>query len=337
MRNPNGYGSVIKLSGNRRNPFMARKTEGFNEKSHPIYKIIGYYPTRDAAMIALAEYNRQPYNVATRATTFQELYNLWIDKKATKINKSSYCSLKSAYAHCSSIYGMKYREIRSYHMQDIIDNCGRGYSTQGAIKNLFGHLDRFALELDVVDKCYAHLTTAASIPETSKTPFTDEEIKKVWQLKNIPWADSIIFLLYTGFRISEMLELRTENIDLAAGTIKGGLKTKAGRDRIIPINSKIIEIVKKRMKNGGEYLFSVNFHGISKGEYYVFWREIMKILQTEHTPHECRHTFRSRLDSAGANKRCIDLIMGHKSTDVGERVYTHKTIGELKETIELIS
>lgn len=62
----------------------------------------------------------------------------------------------------------------------------------------------------------------------------------------------------------------------------------------------------------------------------------MERLGMEHTPHECRHTFRSRLDSAGANKVCIDLMMGHKSKEVGERIYTHKTIQELKEAIELI-
>jgi len=54
-------------------------------------------------------------------------------------------------------------------------------------------------------------------------------------------------------------------------------------------------------------------------------------------PHECRHTFRSQLDSAGANKVCIDLMMGHKSKGTSERVYTHKTIQELKENIELIT
>ncbi|GHV41641.1 hypothetical protein FACS189490_08950 [Clostridia bacterium] len=63
----------------------------------------------------------------------------------------------------------------------------------------------------------------------------------------------------------------------------------------------------------------------------------MERIGATHTVHETRHTFRSRLDSAGANKRCIDLIMGHKSLDVGERVYTHKTIEELKIAVELIT
>ena len=63
MKNPNGYGSVVRLSGNRRNPFCARKTVGWNEKGHPIYKPVGYFKTRQEAMIALAEYNRNPYDI----------------------------------------------------------------------------------------------------------------------------------------------------------------------------------------------------------------------------------------------------------------------------------
>jgi hypothetical protein len=61
-------------------------------------------------------------------------------------------------------------------MQDIIDGCGKGYSTQATIKNLFGHLDRFALELDLVNRCYSDLLTSEPIPETSKRPFSEDEI-----------------------------------------------------------------------------------------------------------------------------------------------------------------
>ena len=43
--------------------------------------------------------------------------------------------------------------IKAYHMQECIDNCGFGYSTQRTIKNLFVHLDKFAMELDIISKC----------------------------------------------------------------------------------------------------------------------------------------------------------------------------------------
>lgn len=337
MKNPNGYGSVVKLSGNRRNPFTVRKTIGWNEKGHPIYQTVGYYPTREAGMIALAEYNRCPYDVEVNKITMKELFDKWLERSSAKMSKSTASSLKSAFNHCKAVQGMKYREIKAFHMQDCIDNCGCGYSTQWAIKNLFGHLDKFALELDVIMKSNAQLTTAESVPETKKIPFTDEEVEKVWNIQNDEWVDSVLFFLYTGYRIGEMLTLKTENIDLEAQTIKGGIKTKAGKDRIIPIHSKILSIIQKRFEQGNEYLFSYNGKKMAASQYYVFWNAIMEQCGMKHTPHECRHTFRSRLDSAGANKVCIDLMMGHKSKEVGERIYTHKTLAELKEAIELIT
>jgi integrase len=336
MKNPNGYGSVVKLSGNRRNPYMARKTKGWNAKGHPQYKIIGYYPTKEAGLIALAQYNNAPWDVDQARTTFEELFELWKNKKAAKLGKSNQTSLLSAYQHCQKLHKTKYKDIKSYHMQECIDACGHGYSTQGAIKNLFRHLDRFALELDLVNRCYSELLTSESIPETEKIPFTDEEINRLWQVSGEPWIDSVLIFLYTGFRISELLDLRTGNVDLAAGTINGGTKTKAGKDRIIPIHSKIAPLVAMRAGQGEEYLFTYNEKKVNITKYYILWREIMERMGMKHTPHECRHTFRSRLDSAGANKKCIDLLMGHKSKDVGERVYTHKTIEELKAAVELL-
>ena len=56
MRNPNGYGTVAKLSGQRRRPYIVKKTIGWNDKGHPIYDIIGYAETREAGNIMLAEY-----------------------------------------------------------------------------------------------------------------------------------------------------------------------------------------------------------------------------------------------------------------------------------------
>jgi len=336
MRNPNGYGTVWKLAGNRRNPYVAKKTIGWNTKGHPIYKVIGYFPTKQAGMIALAEYNKTPWDIDAEKTTLEDLFNQWIEKKGHKLGTSTQASLKAAYKHMRSLWNMKYKDIKSFHMQDCIDNCGRGYSTQGAIKNLFGHLDRFALEIDVINKGYALLTTSEPIPETSKIPFTDEEINLLWQHQNEPWVDSVLVFLYTGFRRTELLNIEVADIDLAAKTIQGGIKTTAGKNRIVPIHSSIQKIIEKRIQSENKYLFSNKSNKMPVHIYYGLWLDIMKKFNLKHTPHDCRHTFRSKLDSAGANKRCIDMMMGHKSKDVGERIYTHKTIEELREAIELI-
>lgn len=68
MKLPNGYGSVHKLSGNRRNPWRARKTTGWSldkktMKYKQEYTTLGYYPTKKDALQALAAYNEQPYDL----------------------------------------------------------------------------------------------------------------------------------------------------------------------------------------------------------------------------------------------------------------------------------
>lgn len=286
----------------------------------------------------LAQFNHNPWDIEADKITLQQLFDLWVEKRAVKLGDSNRASLKSAFKHCAALSNLRYNQIKSYQMQDTIDSCGHGYSTQGAIKNLWGHLDRFALELDIISKCCSDLLTSAPIPETSKDVFTEEEISRIWENKNLPWVDSVLFLLYTGFRISEMMDLKIENIDLQAGTMVGGTKTAAGKNRLIPIHSKISTIVQRRYEASKDgYLFEFEGKHLNQSRYRDIWAEIMDALHMKHTPHECRHTFRSRLDSAGANKVCIDRLMGHKSKGTGERVYTHKNISELKMNIELIT
>lgn len=332
MKNPNGYGTVTKLSGNRRKPWIVK--EGISGRQKPI----GYTATKEEGMILLAQYNNDPWDIEADKITLQELFDLWEEKRAVKLGTSNRSSLKSAYKHCSKLGKVKYKQIKSYQMQDCIDSCGCGYSTQGAIKNLWGHLDRFALELDIISKRCSDLLTSDPIPETTKEIFTDEEVSRLWENQNFPWVDSILFFLYTGFRISEMIDLRTETVNLQEWTLTGGTKTAAGKNRLIPIHSKIQSIVQKRFEQSKSgYLFEYNGKKLNQTQYREFWAAIMEALKMDHTPHECRHTFRSRLDSAGANKVCIDRLMGHKSKGTGERVYTHKNIEELRLNIELIT
>ena len=126
MRNPNGYGSVVRLSGNRRRPFVVRKTTGWNGRGHPIYLVLDYTKTREEGMILLAEYNKDPWDVDKANMTLEALFELWWEEKAPKLSAGNRSYLKSAYGHCKSLVIFKYANIKAYHMQETIDNCGRG-------------------------------------------------------------------------------------------------------------------------------------------------------------------------------------------------------------------
>ena len=167
--------------------------------------------------------------------------------------------------------------------------------------------------------------------------FTAEEVARLWEHAGEPWVDTILIFIYSGWRISELLALTPADVDLQAGTMKGGTKTKAGKNRIVPIHSKIRPLVENRLSEGGPRLICYEGKPVPVTTYRLFWRDIMKRLNMAHVPHECRHTFETRLDSAGGNRRCIDLLMGHVSKDTGNRVYNHKTLAELQATIELFT
>lgn len=336
MRNPNGYGTVAKLSGNRRRPYIVKKTVGWKDNGQPIFDIIGYAATREEGNILLAEYNRDPWDVDKAKITLKELFELWKEKKAPKLGSSNRSSLCSAFKHCSKYVNHPYKTIKAYQMQETIDECGKGYSTQAAIKNLWGHLDRFALELDVVSRCYSDLLTSDPIPPTTRNRFSDEVIQRLWEHQAEPWVDTVLIFIYSGWRISELLGLKKLNVNIQDGTMKGGTKTKAGKDRVVPIHSLIRPMVEQRMKEPGEYLIQWNGKQCSETQYRAIWKDLSERLQIPGTPHSCRHTFESLLDSAGANRKCIDLLMGHVSKDTGNRVYNHKTLDELKAAVELL-
>ncbi len=337
-RNPNGYGCVTKLSGNRTKPWIVKVTV-YDEEGKSKQIPIGYAETEEKGKILLAEYNNNPWDIDREKITLAVLFKRWSDIKLPKLGTSNQQSLKSAYKHCTKYYGVKYRTMKSYHMQDCIDNCGCGYSTQWAIKNLFGHLDRFAFEIDIINKMYSELTTAPPIPETTRGFFSEEKIEELWkvyQKGEVPYTDTVLIFIYTGFRLNELLKAKTNQVDLDEWVFKSGSKTASGKNRIVPIHPRIQPLVQHLVEQGNEYLFSYQGKKFSQAKYYEMWSVVMDAVGEDKTPHEARHTLETRLDNAKANKKCIDMLMGHKSKDVGNRVYNHKTVEQLRESIELL-
>lgn len=334
-RNPNYYGCVTKLKGNRSKPWIVKITI-YDDLGHSKQTPIGYEETEEKGNILLAQYNNNPWDISREKVTLAVLYQRWSKIKLPKLGTAQQSSMKAAFKHCSKYYGYKYRNMKAYQMQDCIDNCGCGYSTQGAIKTLWGHLDRFAFECDIIEKMYSSITTAPPVPETNREPFTYEQIDDLWKLQSDFGVDSALIYIYTGFRLRELLEMKIDQVNLKEWYFQGGVKTASGKDRIVPIHERIRPLVQRLVENNNSYLFEYNGKKFTHMIYYRIWNEIMTKINAQKTPHEARHTFETNLDNAGANRKCIDMLMGHKSKDVGNRIYNHKTVQQLIDTIKLL-
>lgn len=337
MKNPNGYGSVIKLGGKRRKPFAVRITIGWGDDGKQKYKYIAYYKTRKEALEALAEYNKHPYNVEAHSTTFQQMYGMFYDERFGKLpdgaEKSSKNGYTAAYKHSFSLHDMKFIEIRKSHLQKVIDDCPAGLGTKRKIKVLFNQMYKFAMENDLVSKDYSKFVKLPKKTEgSSRKPFIEEEIKLLWDnVDRMDDIDTVLIMIYTGLRPGELVEIENEKINLDERYFRGGFKTEAGTNRVIPIHKKIHHLIEKRMSKDNKYLISKPDH--SGYSYYVYyherWKKIMEQLELSHKPHDCRHTFATLMDNAGANKLSIKRIMGHAAKDITDKVYTHKDIEQL--------
>ena len=58
-------------------------------------------------------------------------------------------------------------------------------------------------------------------PEIHK-PFSEKEIEVLFAHDNIPFVDTILIMIYTGFRVSELFQIKTKDVDLQNLTIRGG-------------------------------------------------------------------------------------------------------------------
>lgn len=341
MRKPSGYGSVIKLKGNRRKPYQVRVTKGYDKDTgKQIYKYIGYFEKQQEAEIALAEYNANPYDIDTAKITFKQLYDKWSNEHFQKVGRTSIEHYDLAFRYCKEIHNMRFIDIRLNHLQGIIDNLGKPYPTRRMTKLLMSQLFRYAIKNDIVEKEYSkYVDLGKPSPREEKKVFTQKEIDKLFKyVDKLEYVDTVLIMIFTCMRIGELVTIKTADVHLKERYMIGGIKTQAGRDRIIPINKKILPFIEKWYNPNNEFLITND-----KGEQMQHqnyrrekFKNIMEKLKMDHTPHECRHTGISLLDSAGANKLCVKRIVGHSSKDITEDVYTHKTIEELIATIDLI-
>ncbi len=340
MRLPNGYGSVYKLSGRRRKPWVARKTVDWKDNGQPLYEYLGYYDKRETALKALAMYNLNPYDLAARKLAFTDISELWVKQKYTDQGKQEKNGYKAAYKACSRLHDMVFSEIRTVHMQKEINEWEIGYGSKKNMRILFNQLFKLALQNDIVDKNYAEfivLELPEEETEQKHKTFSAEELALLWKNAADRSAQLVLIYCYTGMRPTELIKIKTTDVHLNERYMLGGIKNRTSKNRAIPIAEKIYKFITDRYNSENEYLLT-DFDGPLTYDKFLwrYWKPIMEKLDMDHLPHDGRHTCATLLNNAGANETVVKKILGHAGLGTTEKVYTHKTIQQLIEAINLI-
>lgn len=345
-RRPNGSGTVVKLSGKRKNPYQVRVNTRIDDRGYPAYDILDNFPDLVSANIALAEYNKTPYDTNSRKKTFSEVFAswyLWKYKAAHTVvgkkSSSQNCYI-AAYKKCTAIHNIAMWDLRPQDMQNILDNPDWSHAMLEHIRNLFRQIYKYCIQFELVEKDYSkYIRITKEDDDEQGIPFTPEELQLLWQHKDLPFVDTILIYCYSGWRINELATMPLEHIDLTEKTFTGGLKNRYSRNRTVPIHSAIYDMVSHRYNTQFKSLI---YHDGTKNIPEPKYRELFSAalqscgIQTTHTPHDCRHTFNILLDQAGVDRVTRYKLMGHKGNDINETVYSHKTLDQLRAGIEKI-
>ncbi len=366
-RLPNGFGQISEIKNrNLRKPFRAMVTVGKNEYGRPICKPLkpeSYFTSYNDAYAALVEYNKNPYDLG-EAITMKELYERWSKEYIPTLKSdSSIRALERAWKYCSSVYSVRVLDIRTRHIKQCIYNGtapikneqkSAGPAMQMRIKSLFNQILDYAVEYELVNKNYARTFKLSSetdqATKKSHLAFTDEEISVLWNhVNDKKYVDIIVIQCYSGWRPQELGLIELKNVDLENDTFTGGMKTKAGKDRIVPIHPRIKQLVVNRYNEakelGSEYLFNcVNINATKKDTQFTYERYKTQFnticsdlhLNPDHRPHDGRKHFVTMAKKYGVDEYAIKYIVGHTISDITEKVYTQRDVDWLKEEMKKI-
>lgn len=364
MKLPNGYGSVVKLSGKRRKPYAVRISvfDDVNGVKVRRRKYLEYFSTQKEALAYLSDYNKglavTEHTNYSDLLTFKDLYDKWIEYRWGFKNhpgENTKRSYHAAFNYFFSIHDRKIATLRASDLQDCLTAArDKSESTITNMGIVVRGMWKYALSNEYLDRdITVGLVYEFNSPASPKhTRFTDSEINTLWKsLGKVPNVDIVLIYIYTGMRLVELLGIRRENIHLDERYMIGGVKTAAGKNRVIPIHESIVPLIKDRLSVPGDYLLlsGRGTHYTTSSFRSVQWSAIMEALNMNHSPHDTRYTFAALASNNNLDELCVKIILGHSvsnasgtafkvggSGDVTQNVYTEKTIDQLVAEINKI-
>lgn len=341
MKLPNGFGTIKYLGTGRRKPYAVYPPVKEWTQHGPVTPpALSYCETWEDAYELLTTYNMELKGqikvnrglYIDRTPTFSEVYERYFQEKyclgERKLSRASMYSTRAAYKNCAELHSRHFGELKYEDLQSVINNCTLKHSSIELMITLLKQLYKYAIKYEIIEKDYSQfLYMPKPEDDESGIPFTEADLKTLWKHKADPIVQMILIMCYSGFRIKAYTNME---VNLKERYFKGGVKTKASKDRIVPIHSAIYDFVVARA--------DCNMLGSTTALFRDKMYTALEQLNIErHTPHDCRHTFSALCERYGVNENDRKRMMGHSfRSDITNATYGHRTIEELRNEIEKI-
>lgn len=351
---PNGTGSIKYQKNVKRKPYYAYPpckkitVDGVPVLDKPIGSYVTWYEAYDALLKWKQGANYNPaMPTAGSGYTFADIYEMYYKEKyesgGRKYSVSTINADKAAYKNCADLHQKLFAGLVKADLQGVVDKCGKRlkHASLELIVNLYHQMYNYAIGKRLVTIDMAALVKISTRDDDERgVPFSDRELRVLWENKGRDDVQMILLMIYSGFRIKAYEDL---GIDLSKKCFVGGVKTAAGKNRTVPIHPTIMGYARKLRSK--KYTFCSEEKNIVAQPFRksVFYPclESLGILTSEsgekHTPHDTRHTFSWLCDRDGVDELSKHMLMGHAiQGDVEKIKYGHRTFEELQAAINKI-
>lgn len=270
---------------------------------------------------------------------------LLIDKKYSNNTIVSYENDLKKFEHYSK---KKINDISKQDIMNVLKKLQEENLSNSSINHFVTTLRTFYKFLIINNIVKENIMDFISSPKREKhlpRVLSENEIDK---LLNIPLTDhysyrnkAILELMYaTGLRVSELINLKVNDIDLNMAILK--TIGKGSKERIIPLGDYALNYLKIYIneyrsllikKDLNDYLF-LNNHGnkLTRQGLFKILNKLAREqdIKAEISPHTLRHSFATHLLNGGADLRSIQELLGHSDISTTQ-IYTHVSNQKLNE------
>lgn len=351
----NGFGSIKKLSGNRRNPYYVcgpeRRVHGVKIPGEKIgsaetweegYQMLALWwaEKEKKTLPGKTKGNIPPEHTYTFAQVYEMVYKEKYEMSLKKYSDSSKYATRAGFKNSASLHDTPFYDIGYKELQDNLDSLAQrekplSHASLEHVLNLYKDMYRYALKYNIVEKDYSQFVEIR-IPDDDEKgePLTPEELSLFWKHTDIPEIRIALILCYSGWRITEFAGLE---INIDNRTFYGGIKTAAGKGRIVPIHPRIFPLVSDYISHPitSVQKYRKNLYQALAGLGMLYYTKDDN--EQKRTPHDFRHTFSWLCDLYGVDELSKKILIGHSlGKDVTDKVYGHRTLDQLRKEIEKI-
>ena len=145
------------------------------------------------------------------------------------------------------------------------------------------------------------------------------------------------FLLYSGVRVSELIQMKTEDISFTDGTVK--IHGKGDKERIVPLPKNFVKLLKKYVGKRDGYVFITKYRApYTRFGVYKIVKKYARLagIRKKVSPHVLRHTFATLALNNGVDPFTIKELLGHNSINTTLK-YAHVLASSMAKAVESVA